>query len=319
MRGSLSIGSLLVFMTYLSSLYAPLEMIAYASAGFVSASAGARRVREVLEASDRVEEAAAVVALPARSGRGGRGVRFEGVTVGYTAGRAVLHEVSFEAAAGETVAIVGPTGAGKSTLLALAPRLADVWRGRVVIDGADVRQLPLASLRREIAMVLQAPWLLPLTVAENIAYGRPDASRAEIEAAAEAAQADAFIRRLPAGYDTVVGERGATLSGGEQQRLAIARALLKDAAIVLLDEPTAGLDGETEAQVCAALARLTAGRTTLVSAHRLSVIQRADRVVLLERGRVTAVGTPQELLATSPFFRRLHTWETGPAAAGVMT
>jgi ATP-binding cassette subfamily B protein/subfamily B ATP-binding cassette protein MsbA len=315
-RGWLSMGSLLVFISYLSSLYAPLEMIAYASAGFVSASAGARRVREVLEADERVEEAAAPVALAPRGRPGGRAVRFEGVTVGYAAGRPVLHEVSFEVAAGETVAIVGPTGAGKSTLLALVPRLADVWSGRVAIDGEDVRRLPLANLRSEIAMVLQTPWLLPLTVAENIAYGRPAASRAAIVAAAVAAQADDFIRRLPAGYDTVVGERGATLSGGEQQRLAIARALLKDAAIVLLDEPTAGLDGATEAEVCAALARLTAGRTTVVSAHRLSVIRRADRVVLLERGRVAAVGTPQDVLATSTFFRRLHTWEAASVLAG---
>ena len=238
-------------------------------------------------------------------------VRLEGVTVGYEAGRPVLVGVTVEARPGETVAVVGPTGAGKSTLVSLIPRFFDPWEGRVLFDGVDVREVQLTSLRAQVALVLQEPFLLPLTLAENIAYGRPGASREAIVAAAVAANADEFIRRLPKAYDTVIGERGATLSGGEKQRLAIARALLKDAPVLILDEPTAALDAQTEALVLDALERLMDGRTTFVIAHRLSTVRRADRIVILQDGRIVETGTHPELLALNGPYHRLYRLQVG--------
>jgi ATP-binding cassette subfamily B protein len=244
-----------------------------------------------------------LTALP--HGKHGR-VAFEHVSFSYDPATPVLKDIVLEARPGETVAIVGRTGAGKSTLVSLIPRLYDVTSGKVTVDGCDVRDVELASLRRMIAVVPQEPFLLPLTVAQNIAFGRIDASRAEIEAAAMAANADAFIRRLPEGYDTLIGERGTTLSGGEKQRLAIARAILKDAAIVILDEPTSALDAGTESAVLEALARLTEGRTTFIIAHRLSTVCRADRVLVLADGRIVEAGTHWELSDKAGYFQRLQ-------------
>jgi ATP-binding cassette subfamily B protein/subfamily B ATP-binding cassette protein MsbA len=271
-----------------------METLAYVSMGFASAAARARRVLDVLAVDDAVREAPDARPLPARPGSATghrsapRHVRLENITFGYETGQPVLRGVTLEARPGETVALVGPTGAGKSTLAALIPRLFDPWEGRVLIDGVDVRQVPLANLRSQVAVVLQDPFLLPLTIADNIAYGRPGASAEEVVAAAVAANADEFIRRLPQGYDTVIGERGQTLSGGQRQRLAIARALLKDAPILILDESTSALDVETEAQVMQAIDRLRAGRTTFIIAHRLSTIRNADRTVILEDGYARA-------------------------------
>jgi ATP-binding cassette subfamily B protein/subfamily B ATP-binding cassette protein MsbA len=297
LQGSLSIGVLLVFLSYLASLYAPMETLAYVSMGFASAAARARRVLDVLAVDDAVRETPDARPLPAQSGSttghraAPRHVRLENITFGYEPDQPVLRGVTLEAQPGETVALVGRTGAGKSTLAALIPRLFDPWQGRVTIDGIDVRQVQLASLRSQVAVVLQDPFLLPLTIADNIAYGRPGASAEEVVAAAVAANADEFIRRLPQGYDTVIGERGQTLSGGQRQRLAIARALLKDAPILILDESTSALDVETEAQVMEAIDRLRVGRTTFIIAHRLSTIQNADRVVALEGGKVVETET----------------------------
>ena len=202
-----------------------------------------------------------------------------------------------EAGPGQVVAIVGPTGAGKTTLVNLLIRFFDPWEGRVAIDGQDLRTLRIRSLRQQVAMVLQEPFIFPLSIADNIAYGRPEATRAEIEAAAVAANADGFIGLLPQGYDTVVGERGATLSGGEKQRLSIARALLKDAPILILDEPTSALDARTEALLLDALHRLMRGRTTFVIAHRLSTIRDADRILVLDHGQIVEQGRHAELMA----------------------
>jgi ATP-binding cassette subfamily B protein len=283
LSGSLTVGSLLVFLTYLAALYAPLENIAYLAATYASAAASGRRVLEVMAADDRVQDAPGARALPAKvHGH----IRLEGVTFGYEEDRPTLRRVDLEAQPGETVAIVGETGVGKSTLVSLIPRFYDPWEGRITLDGVDMREIELASLRSQVAVLLQEPFLLPLSVADNIAYGRPGASREEIERVAVAAQAHEFICRLPQGYDTLIGERGATLSGGQRQRLAIARALLKDAPVLILDEPTSALDAETEAQLMEALQRLMAGRTTFIIAHRLSTIAHADRIIVLANGRI---------------------------------
>lgn len=316
LAGTLSLGSLLVFIAYLASLYAPLEAMSYLSSQFASAAGGARRVLEILDARDAVTEKVGAVA-PASGPEVGR-VRLERVTFGYEAGRPVLREVDLEARPGQMIALVGPTGAGKSTLVSLIPRLFDVWEGRVTIGGQDVRNLTLDGLRAQVSMVLQEPFLLPLSVAENIAYGRPGATRQEIEAAARAANAEEFIAALPEGYDTVIGERGATLSGGQRQRLSIARAILKNAPILILDEPTSALDVETEAAVMGALERLMKGRTTLVIAHRLSTVRRADVILFLQEGRIVERGSHAELVKADGPYRNFHELqaEDGANAAG---
>jgi ATP-binding cassette subfamily B protein/subfamily B ATP-binding cassette protein MsbA len=230
----------------------------------------------------------------------------EGVEFGYLQGRPVLHHVDFEARAGEMVALVGPTGAGKSSLVSLIPRLFDPWNGRICIAGRDVRDLTLQSVREAVSIVLQEPFLLPVSVAENIVYGRPAATQREIEAAARAANAHDFIEALPRGYATVLGERGVNLSGGQRQRLAIASAFLKNAPIVIMDEPTSALDGGSEAAVMEALARIAAERTLIVIAHRLSTIRRADRVVVLEGGHIAESGPHDALIARGGLYRKLY-------------
>jgi ATP-binding cassette subfamily B protein len=315
LAGTLSVGSLLVVLSYLAAFYAPLETLAYLTSSLAAAKAGARRVLEVMETTEQVQEEPGAEALEIP----GRGARIElcGVSFGYEPGRPVLDKVDLVVEPGETLAFVGPTGAGKSTLVSLIPRFFDPWEGRVCIDGRDVRHLQLASLRTHVALVLQDAFLLPLSVAENIAYGRPEASRAEIEAAARAANADGFIRALPEGYDSVLSERGAGLSGGQRQRLSIARALLKDAPILILDEPTSALDAGTEAEVMEALERLMHGRTTLLIAHRLSTVRRAGRIAVVDGGRIVELGTHDELLRNRALYHTLHTLQSLPANAAL--
>jgi ATP-binding cassette, subfamily B, bacterial len=308
LSGRLQLGTIIVFLAYLGSLYSPLHDVGHSSSTVSEAIGSARRVVEVLDAPADVVDRPGAVRLGGVRGD----VRFEGVWFGYVPGRPVLRGVSFAARPGEVVAVVGPTGAGKSTLAGLLPRFFDPDEGRVSLDGRDVRELRLESVRASVSLVLQESFLFPFSIAENIAYGRPGASRAEIEAAARAANAHGFVCRLPDGYETVVGERGATLSGGERQRVAIARALLKDAPVLVLDEPTSALDAETEESLLGALERLMEGRTTIVIAHRLSTIRRADLILVLREGRIVERGSHEELVALGGQYARMHAIQHRP-------
>jgi ATP-binding cassette, subfamily B, bacterial len=310
LAGEASVGTLLVFLSYLASLYAPVETVMYTSATIQSAAGSAARVWEVLEARQDVADTPGAVALPSVRGQ----VRFEDVTFGYRSNQPVLRGITLDVPPGESVALVGPSGAGKSTLVSLLPRFFDPWEGRVLLDGRDIREVQLKSLRNQVGLVLQEPFLFPQTIAANIAYGRPKATLGEIEAAARAARAHEFITRLPRGYDTLIGERGATLSGGERQRLSIARALLKNAPILILDEPTSALDAETEQLLLDALDRLLVGRTTFIIAHRLSTVRRATRIVFLHAGQVAEMGSHDELLARGGLYAAFHYLQFGAAA-----
>ncbi|MFI4936869.1 MAG: ABC transporter ATP-binding protein, partial [Caulobacterales bacterium] len=261
----------------------------------------ARRVFAAMDIEPEIRDTPGVGVLPAGAGT----VRLEGVTFAYGDEPAVLDDLSLEARRGEIIALVGPSGAGKTTILNLIPRFYDVSAGRVMIDDHDVRGVTLASLRAQIALVTQEPFLFDDTIGANIAYSKGGAARAEIEAAARQAAAHEFILALPKGYDTSVGEAGVRLSGGQRQRIAIARAFLKNAPILLLDEATSALDTESEAQVQAALERLMAGRTTIIIAHRLSTVRGADRIYVIDHGRVVEEGSHGELVGRKGLYARL--------------
>jgi ATP-binding cassette subfamily B protein/subfamily B ATP-binding cassette protein MsbA len=307
LSGSMTIGDIVLFLSYLGSLYAPLEAMMYSTSTIQSAAGSARRVWEVLQAQTDVREASNPIVPDRIRGE----ISIENVLFGYEPDRPVLRDVSLQVRPGEVIALVGPTGAGKSTLVSLIPRFFDPWSGKVRIDGFNVADLQLKRLRHNISIVLQESFLFPVSVAENIAYGRPGATRGEIEAAARDAHAHDFIAKLPDGYATLIGERGATLSGGERQRISIARALLKNAPILILDEPTSALDSEAEYHLLEALRRLTESRTTLIIAHRLSTIRRANRVVVLQNGGIIESGTHEELLARQQVYARFHALQFG--------
>lgn len=300
LAGDLSVGEILVFLGYLASLYVPIANVSQSLGTIEGARAGLRRVFEILDepgavSGTRILERAAV-----------RGeIRFENVSFSYDGSRPVLSSVDVRVPPGTSIALVGPTGAGKSTLAGLLPRFHDPSSGRVLLDGVDLRELELKSLRRSISMVLQPPLVFGATMRENIAYGRAGAAPAEIEKAAELARLGSLLERLPLGLDTVIGEGGATLSEGERQRLTIARALLRDAPILILDEPTASVDSETEAALMTGLRTLMRGRTTFLIAHRLSTVREVDQILVIRDGQVVESGSYQTLMAQKGFFTRL--------------
>src|SRR5215212_4539086 len=302
LAGTLSLGSLLVFSAYLLMLYQPLESLTYTAWAMEGATAGAKRCFEVLDSQDDVRDSPNAIDISSAKGA----IAFNKVSFGYASERCVLHQFDLDIAPNQIVALVGGTGAGKSTILSLVPRFYDPTRGRVLLDGHDVRQIKKKSLRAQIGIVLQDTLLFSTTVRENIAYGLPAATEEQIVEAAKRAQADPFIRDLPNGYDTPVGERGGHLSVGQRQRIGIARAFLKNAPILLLDEPTSALDPTTEAAIMDTIKDLMRGRTTLIVTHRLASIHRVDQIVVLEHGRVAEKGTGPELLARGGVYSKLY-------------
>jgi ATP-binding cassette subfamily B protein len=310
MSGTLSVGQLIVFISYLAQLYAPINQITQSWGLIAGARVGARRVFEVLDTEADLKDGR--LSFPPEGARGE--VAWRGVSFRYRPETPVLAGIDFKVAAGAKIAVIGPTGAGKSTLLGLLPRFFDPSAGVVEIDGVDVREYQLKSLRSQIAMVLQPPLIFPLSVRDNIAYGRPGAADAEIEEAARLARIHALIASLPEGYDTVIGESGIALSEGEKQRVTIARALLRGAPILILDEPTSALDVSTEALVMAGIERLMEGRTTFIIAHRLSTVRRCDRIIVLRDGAIVEQGTLPELLRRGGVFAEYYRTQFAPEA-----
>lgn len=302
LSGELSVGALFALISYVLMLNGPVLRIGFLVNMATSAGASASRVFEIIDTPNEIEEAPNAVALTDARGE----VRFDQVSFAYQEGRSILSDVSFVARPGEVVALIGPTGSGKSTIINLIPRFYDASAGQVLVDGQDVRSLQVKSLRRHISIVLQDPFLFNATIAENIAYGRPDASQTEIIAAAKAAHAHDFIESFPQGYATVVGERGVTLSGGQKQRIAIARALLCDPRILILDDSTSSVDTETEHLIQQALQVLMQGRTTFVIAQRLLTLKSADQILVLNYGRIVQRGRHAELLAQEGLYRQIY-------------
>jgi ATP-binding cassette subfamily B protein len=298
---NITVGVLTMFLAYIGRFYARLESMSRMATAVQRAAAGARRVFEILDREPSVPEPP----HPVRVERVEGAIEFRDVRFRYGS-RTVIDGIDLNVRPGEMIGLVGPSGAGKSTLLNLLCRFYDVSSGAILVDGIDLRSLETADYRKHVGLVLQEPFLFFGTVAENIAYGRPDATRTEIVAAAKAARAHEFILRLPLGYDSLVGERGQTLSGGERQRISIARALLIDPRILILDEATSAVDNETERKIQAALDELVQGRTTIAVAHRLSTLRKADRLVVLERGQIVEIGKHDDLLAAGGTYARLH-------------
>ena len=302
LSGTLTLGSLLVFSAYLLMLYQPLESLTYTTWAMEGATAGAKRCFEVLDRQDDVVDSPNAVSISSAKGA----IAFRSVGFGYAEDRHVLRDVDLHIEPNQIVGLVGSTGAGKSTLLSLVPRFYDPIKGSVTLDGRDLREITKRSLRTQVAIVLQDTLLFSTTVRENIAYGRPDATEEEIVNAARRAQADDFIRQLPNGYASLVGERGGHLSVGQRQRVGIARAFLKNAPILLLDEPTSALDPKTESAIMETIKELMRGRTTLIATHRLATIHGVDQIIVLEHGRIVEQGCGSELIARRGVYAKLY-------------
>jgi len=307
LRGQLTVGALLVVMAYIAAVYRPLEEISGTAAALQEQLISLEAAVQLLDTDPEIEDPKHGMVLDRAAGR----VTFQDIRFRYQGRVDTLKDISFDAPAGEVVAIVGPTGAGKSTLVSLIPRFIDPHRGRLLLDGVDIRSITLESLRRQISIVLQEPLLFSGTIADNIRYGWLDATSQDVIEAAKAANAHDFIARLPHGYDTVLGERGAQLSGGERQRISVARAFLKDAPILILDEPTSSIDSRTEAVILEALGRLMVSRTTFMIAHRLSTVRNAARILVLDHGRLVEQGTHDELMGHAGLYHEMHEAQNG--------
>jgi len=298
----LTVGEFFAFNLYVSLLIMPLRMLGMWIGQSQRATASGERIFQILDEPEEIAERPGAIELPPGEGR----ITFEGVSFGYDPERPVLDGIALEVEPGRSIAVIGHTGSGKTTLTALVPRFYDVTTGRVLVDGTDVRDVTLTSLRRSIAVISQDPFLFSTTVRENIAFGAPDATDEEVEWAARLAQAHEFVAALPQGYETVIGERGITLSGGQRQRIAIARAIVTNPRILILDDATASVDATTEAKIRAGLRQAMEGRTTLIIAHRLSTISLADEIVVLDHGRIAARGTQGELAERSAVYREIY-------------
>jgi ABC-type multidrug transport system fused ATPase/permease subunit len=310
-EGRLTVGQLLVVIAYIAAVYKPLEQISYTIGSLQDRFISLKNTFELLDTQPDIKDSPRAKAVARVSGR----VAYEGLQFSYSGRVDTLKDISFETKPGQVIGIVGPTGAGKSTLVSLLPRFYDPKRGRILLDGMDTRELTLKSLRQQISIVLQEPLLFSGSIAENIRYGRLDATREEVIEAAKAANAHDFIVRLPQQYDTVVGERGAAISGGERQRISVARAFLKNAPVLILDEPTSSVDSKTEAVILDALDRLMQGRTTFMIAHRLSTLHHADLILVLNHGRLVEQGTEEELLRLGGLYKQLYDAQIGSLRA----
>jgi subfamily B ATP-binding cassette protein MsbA len=307
LSGVMTVGTLTVFLAYMSKFFKPVQDLAKMSNTIAQTAVAIERVKAILDADDIVPERPDARSPGALKGE----IAFEGVAFAYDPKAPVLKDVNAKIAPGQFVGIVGPTGGGKSTVVSMVPRFYDPVKGRVLVDGADLKDLRLAELRAQIGFVLQDTVLFRGTIHDNIAYGRPDATEAEIVEAAKLANADEFIARMPDGYNTMVGERGLTLSGGQRQRIGIARAIVRNAPILILDEPTAALDTESEKLVIEALERLMKGRTVLTIAHRLSTIRDAHKIIVLKDGVVAEEGTHDELVKRNGIYAELYRVQAG--------
>jgi len=307
MSGQISVGEIIIFTTYLASIYGPINSICQTWGLIQGAKVGVERVFEILEVEKEIKEGSQ--AFPKSGTRGA--VAFENVSFHYVAEQPVLKNIDLSVKPGEKIAFVGPTGVGKSTLVSLIPRFYDPREGKVLIDGVDIRSYQLKPLRNQIAMVLQPPLVFPVSVRDNIAYGRPQAGMEEVVSAAKLARIHDSIERLPDKYDTIVGEQGATLSEGERQRITIARAILRNSPILILDEPTSSVDAETEALIMEGLERLTSGRTSFIIAHRLSTVRKADRIVVLGKGEIVEQGAFNDLIRGQGPFAALYNSQFG--------
>jgi ATP-binding cassette, subfamily B, bacterial len=307
LTGALTPGEMLVFLLYLGKMYKPMRELSKMTDTISKAQVGWERIREVLENEMQVRDLPGAKRAPRFKGK----IEFDHVDFSYNSHQPVIRDLSLHIQPGQLAALVGPTGAGKTTIVSLLPRFYDLSAGEIRIDGRDIRRFKSKSLRQQISFVLQETLLFRAPVWQNIAYGKPEATRAEIIHAAKLANADEFIEQMPDGYDTMIGERGATLSGGQRQRLTIARAIIRDAPILILDEPSAGLDAESEKLVFDALENLMAGKTSIVIAHRLATVRRADVIFVIDDGRVVEQGTHAELLARGGLYARLYELQFG--------